>query len=424
MALSIEDYNLEFNARVKSYHSAEGTDPVWTASLTGDITTVRTVITSWSHATLAQPTQGDLEGQSQVAVDAIIDAEQVAAKVAGTTSFQSLTSAQITSELGGNGEEAKIYHNSDTKQLLATGLKLSDTTASTNTTSGAFILVGGAGVGGAINAGGVVKTTDTTQSTSSTTGSIVTSGGIGVGKDIFTGGRLELADGTSGIPAVSFAGGQNSGIYKDVGGGLGMVGSGSKTMILDGNGLDADCVLSTTDATQSTSTSTGSIHTAGGLGVVKDVYVGGVLNSVTFALSGQPVLSRYHNTTQTLNTSTVTTQNFNTALETTVGFTETGSNSIFTPTADGTYLILASLMYGGNGTDATYETILSINDGVTRVMRGRTGVSRHTSYIQVVLQLTTSDDVRFKMFQSSGSSMNTSDTATKYASYIHFYRLC
>ena len=38
-------------------------------------------------------------------------------------------------------------------------------------------------------------------------------------------------------------------------------------------------ILSTSDATQSTSTSTGSIHAAGGLGIVKDVYIGGILHS-------------------------------------------------------------------------------------------------------------------------------------------------
>lgn len=46
--------------------------------------------------------------------------------------------------------------------------------------------------------------------------------------------------------------------------------------------------LQTTDATQSTSTLTGSIKTAGGLGVVKDVWIGGTLN-VAGGIPGIPV---------------------------------------------------------------------------------------------------------------------------------------
>jgi hypothetical protein len=51
--------------------------------------------------------------------------------------------------------------------------------------------------------------------------------------------------------------------------------------------LSTPSAIKTTDATQSTSTATGSIQTAGGLGVVKDVWIGGNLNVAgTFAGGG------------------------------------------------------------------------------------------------------------------------------------------
>ena len=75
--------------------------------------------------------------------------------------------------------------------LQVGGLKAVDTTASSSTTTGALIVSGGAGVAGAVNAGGAIKTTDTTASSSTTTGALIAGGGLGVAGAAYIGGRLE-----------------------------------------------------------------------------------------------------------------------------------------------------------------------------------------------------------------------------------------
>jgi hypothetical protein len=53
--------------------------------------------------------------------------------------------------------------------------------ASTSTTTGALVVAGGVGVGGALYIGGSASVSGTTQSTSTTTGALVVAGGVGVG---------------------------------------------------------------------------------------------------------------------------------------------------------------------------------------------------------------------------------------------------
>jgi len=69
---------------------------------------------------------------------------------------------------------------------------IGDTTASTSTSTGATIISGGLGVGGAIYAGslntaGVATITNSTASTSTSTGATIISGGLGVGGAIYAG---------------------------------------------------------------------------------------------------------------------------------------------------------------------------------------------------------------------------------------------
>jgi len=74
-----------------------------------------------------------------------------------------------------------------------------DTTASTSTTTGALVVTGGVGVGGAIYSGGACRFTNSTASTSTTSGAFVVAGGVGCG-DYFTG-KYRSSDGTAGLTA-------------------------------------------------------------------------------------------------------------------------------------------------------------------------------------------------------------------------------
>jgi hypothetical protein len=75
---------------------------------------------------------------------------------------------------------------------LTNDVKVSNTTVSTTTTSGALVVTGGVGVAGNITVGARFKSTDDTQSTSTTTGAIITAGGIGIAKNLTVGGDATI----------------------------------------------------------------------------------------------------------------------------------------------------------------------------------------------------------------------------------------
>lgn len=69
--------------------------------------------------------------------------------------------------------------------------RLTDTTVSNSTSTGALTVAGGVGIGGQLNvAGATNKFTATTTSTSTTTGAVVVAGGVGVGGTVYIGTNL------------------------------------------------------------------------------------------------------------------------------------------------------------------------------------------------------------------------------------------
>jgi hypothetical protein len=70
-------------------------------------------------------------------------------------------------------------------------LRLTDSTASTTTTSGAFTVAGGVGISGQLNVGGTTsKFTSTQASSSTTTGAVVIAGGLGLAGTMYVGDDL------------------------------------------------------------------------------------------------------------------------------------------------------------------------------------------------------------------------------------------
>jgi len=151
---------------------------------------------------------------------------------------------------------------------------------------------------------GVVSVDDTTDSSSGTTGSIHTDGGLGVAKDVAITGevgigtapgtpKLNIASSALGV-AAQFSDGTNYGLnITGISGGVDYVmngtqsfrvsqASGGTPLLIDTSGnLTTDGILSVDDTTDSSSTTTGSIHTDGGLGVAKKLYVAGGMNVTT-----------------------------------------------------------------------------------------------------------------------------------------------
>jgi len=61
---------------------------------------------------------------------------------------------------------------------------------STSTTTGAITVIGGVGIGGALNVGETINITSLSASSSTTTGALVVAGGVGIGGDVWATGRI------------------------------------------------------------------------------------------------------------------------------------------------------------------------------------------------------------------------------------------
>ena len=189
-----------------------------------------------------------------------------------------------------------------------------NTTESTSTSTGAITTLGGVGIAKNLNVGGAlaaasgsiptfsstsltvqdititgtqtggnsgsgaevdwslpIVSTNTTQSTSTSTGAITTLGGVGIAKNLNVGGALAAVSGS--IPTLS----STSLTVQDI------TITGTQTGGNSGSGTEVDWSLPiiSTNTTQSTSTSTGAITTLGGVGIAKNLNVGGALAAVS-----------------------------------------------------------------------------------------------------------------------------------------------
>jgi hypothetical protein len=158
---------------------------------------------------------------------------------------------------------------------FTTPIITTNTTQSTNDSTGSLILDGGAGIAkdvyiggnltvtGSITGGATgsafttpVTTTDTTDSVSTATGSIITAGGIGIAKSVYMGGKLHVTDSTQSTTI-------NTGCIQATGG-VGIV-----------KNLHVGGTAHVTDTTNTTNGLDGSFFTNGGVGVAKSLYVAG-----------------------------------------------------------------------------------------------------------------------------------------------------
>ena len=123
-------------------------------------------------------------------------------------------------------------------------LIVTNTTQSTNSSTGAIITDGGIGVAKNIHAGNQIHAQGNTQSTSTTTGTLISSGGLGVALDANVGGRATTGGVTS-----------------------------SGTVLV-------------TNATASTTPTTGAVQVTGGMGVQGNINSGGVVAATAVFASG------------------------------------------------------------------------------------------------------------------------------------------
>ena len=170
------------------------------------------------------------------------------------------------------------------------------TTTSTSSTTGALKVAGGVGVaenlhvGGTLDVTGATNLNDTTSSTNATTGALIVDGGVGIAENLNVGGDATVTgnltvngdltyvnstDLTVTDKNITIADGAADSASAD---GAGITVDGASATITYTHATtswDFNKPVKTTDATDSTSPTTGALLTAGGLGVAKDLFVGG-----------------------------------------------------------------------------------------------------------------------------------------------------
>jgi hypothetical protein len=124
-------------------------------------------------------------------------------------------------------------------------INVNNPTESTGTTTGALIVLGGAGVGQNLNVGGDVRILSTTTTTSALTGALTVAGGVGIAGDLRVGGDI-----------------YSSRLLID-------------ETVINSTVVQTGDVFSVTNTQTSTSTTSGALRVAGGVGIEKDLWVGG-----------------------------------------------------------------------------------------------------------------------------------------------------
>jgi len=166
--------------------------------------------------------------------------------------------AYITAEaFAGAGDDViRVYagdSGTSTQSMWAStsNVTVLPTTTSVSSTTGALQVKGGAGIAGALFAGGNIVAVSGTASTSTTTGALVVQGGVGISGALYIGGNMSVAGTLTYINTT--------------------------TEIVTGTEVVAGN-LTANSGTASSSTSTGALTVVGGMGVSGATYIGGLLN--------------------------------------------------------------------------------------------------------------------------------------------------
>jgi hypothetical protein len=134
-------------------------------------------------------------------------------------------------------------------------INVNNPTESTSTATGALIVLGGAGIGQNLNVGGEVNVVSTTSSTSITSGALQVVGGVGIGGDLYVGGDIVANKLTI------------------------------QETIISTTATIVDDIFKITTGTNAISTNSGAFQVVGGMGVNKDIWVGGNIRATTITAS-------------------------------------------------------------------------------------------------------------------------------------------
>ena len=193
---------------------------------------------------------------------------------AGTTGFKMNSDSSMSIHSSNNTVESKVC------SFYNTQLRVDLTNNSTSTSTGALLVIGGAGVEGTLSANNLLADSGTivltTDSTSPGTGSLVVGGGLGVHSSVFVGGNLTVAFALN-AGSLAFTGGTITSLADST-----STSSGALTVyggVGIGKNITVGGIIDIQSTLESTSTSTGSLIVGGGAGIAKNLFVGGAINT-------------------------------------------------------------------------------------------------------------------------------------------------
>jgi hypothetical protein len=152
--------------------------------------------------------------------------------------------------------------------------------SSTNTSTGALVVVGGVGIGGALNVGttitasGNIVAASGTSSASTTTGALVVTGGVGVSGSIYAGSLQNTPIGSTTASTAVFTTVSTAGLQAQAIGNV-TPGTGAFTTLTTSGTAIHNGNIVAASGTASTSTTTGALVAVGGAGISGNVIAGG-----------------------------------------------------------------------------------------------------------------------------------------------------
>ena len=195
--------------------------------------------------------------------------------------------------------ESVTGRGNSTSQII----RITNTSVSTSSTTGALVVGGGVGVGGDLFVAGqivadkltiqyttvtttfietddIITTFNTTQSTGTTTGALIVGGGVGIGGDLYVGGQLvvggNVAITTASInqysPKTSIVAGTDTAISTSTG--EITIWNTSTLQSVTDRGNQTTNTIRINNTTVSSDTSTGALVVTGGVGIGGDLHVG------------------------------------------------------------------------------------------------------------------------------------------------------
>ena len=159
--------------------------------------------------------------------------------------------------------KANLANPTFTGTINTPAASVTDSTASTNTTSGALRVGGGVGILGATYIGGVVTITNNTATGGYLSGALVVGGGVGISGGVRTNGQIFIE---SNIPSTSIITGALR-LGSGVDAGIGLTGN-----------IYAGGIINVGSTTESSNKNTGALIVGGGAGVNGNISVGGNIN--------------------------------------------------------------------------------------------------------------------------------------------------